>query len=424
MLESTSDGPIAFQKLSTMRKKQTIAQLKSQISVRDNLASSASLREPLNSEKKKQKSKRNPFTKFLQKNDVVEIAIRAPDVPDEGELSVITLLFDQLSIPTNETVSLFKLLIYYEQVHTFEMLLSHMVKNVKANSDKNKVFAESDQQLILGRNDDDNVYDYDEIISDAFSYAITLNKLHIAFYLFKTYEDDVYGNKLLCVKSILNSFKNDETQVNQVLYLEERLFILEKFITFAEYKMALEFLNVMHQQLIDNPKTNFLVYTSNPLKIIIMLLNIVIHLSNKHQNLRFKAQKVRSSLCDIANSIINNSSNMKEVEDMLLDKTYTGIEIIDFIEILDVIEILQNSMVDGIISNMYLGPYERESVLKKSTCYKVFDEQMHSMPGTEALVTKSFRIFEFQNNFSSLKKYFKSQTKIFSCCKKRPGKFI
>lgn len=85
----------------------------------------------------------------------------------------------------------------------------------------------------------------------------------------------------------------------------------------------------------------------------------------------------------------------------------------DFIELLDIIEILTNPMLDSIVSNMYSGPYERESVLKRSTCYKVIEEQMDNGPGSEALVTKSFRIFEYKNNFNYLKKYVKSQTKTF-----------
>ena len=148
------------------------------------------------------------------------------------------------------------------------------------------------------------------------------------------------------------------------MYLEERLFILEKFMQFIEYNLALEFLTVIHQEILDDPSINFLVYCPNPLKIIVMLLNIVINVSNKHTNLEFKAQKVRSSLCDIANGVIDTNSSTNEVEDMLIDKTYNGTEVIDLIDILNIIEILQNPMIDSIVSNMYYGPYERESFLK------------------------------------------------------------
>lgn len=248
--------------------------------------------------KKKVRAKKNPFTKFLQKADIVEIAIRAPNIKDAEELRVITILYDQLAVPTNETVALYKLLIYYEQITTFEMLLTYRMTegNQQKPINTKKVTSDTQSEFLPGRNDDDNIYDLDEIISDAFSYAISINHLHIAFYLLRTYDEEVYGNKLLSIKSIVNSFKNDDSQVNQVLYLEERLFILEKFMRFIEYKTALEFFEVFYDQITDDPNINFLVYSTNPLKIIVMLLNIVITLSSKHQNLKFHAKRVRAGL--------------------------------------------------------------------------------------------------------------------------------
>jgi hypothetical protein len=241
------------------------------------------------------KKKKSPFNKFLEKSDIIEIALRAPTVSDEEEMELITLLYEHLATPTNEIVNLYKLLIYYEQIQTFELLLDYRIKH-NFSKDKGRKMLEEMEEYTMGRKDDDNIYDFDEIISDAFAYAIRLNKLHIAFYLFNKYEDDVYGNKFLCIKAIFESFKNDDTQVNHVMYLEERLFILEKFMKHIEYKMSLEFLTTMHLQVLDDPKDNFLVYCSNPLKIIVILLNITISISKKHQNLVFKAQKFRSTL--------------------------------------------------------------------------------------------------------------------------------
>lgn len=104
---------------------------------------------------------------------------------------------------------------------------------------------------------------------------------------------------------------------------------------------------------------------------------------------------------------------MNEIEDMLRDKDYSGTEIIDLIELLDIIEILQNPMVDSIVSNMYFGPYEREVILKKSTCFKVINENVNSSPGSEYTVTRSFKIFGAKNPLKSFFKYFKSQTKLY-----------
>jgi len=107
---------------------------------------------------------------------------------------------------------------------------------------------------------------------------------------------------------------------------------------------------------------------------------------------------------------------MSEIQDMLLDKTYSGIEIINLIESLDIIEILANPMIDSIVSNMYVGPYERELFLRKSTCFKVIEEEILADPGSNSVVTKSFRIFEYGNCLYSLKKQL-SQVKMLSGCK-------
>ena len=148
-------------------------------------------------------------------------------------------------------------MIYYEQLQTFELLL---FRNKESKSKVKEEAAKALDELPMGRIDDDNFYDIDEIISDAFSYSIIINKLHISFYLFKKYEDDVYGNKYICIKAIIDSFRLDATSVYQLMYLEERLFILEKFMSHIDYKMGFEFLTVVHHQIMDEPKENFLVY--------------------------------------------------------------------------------------------------------------------------------------------------------------------
>ena len=165
-----------------------------------------------------------------------------------------------------------------------------MFRNKESKSKLQNEAKKALDEMPMGRMDDDNYYDIDEIVSDAFSYSIIINKLHISFYLFKKYEDDVYGNKHLCIKAIIDSFRLDATSVYQLMFLEERLFILEKFTSHIEYKMGFEFLSVVHKQIMDEPKENLLVYWSNPLKIILMLLNISLQISAKHQNLIFKAK--------------------------------------------------------------------------------------------------------------------------------------
>lgn len=263
------------------------------------------------------------------------------------------------------------------------------------------------QQQNIGRKDNDNIYEFDEIISDAFSHWISLNKLHIAFYLLSKYNNDVFGDKISWIKNIFDSFRNDDSQINHVMYLEERLYILEKLIDWMEYKIGLEFLTIVHAQLLVEPIKNFLVYWANPLKIILMLLNFSNFIGKKHQNLKFKAQKFRSTLWEIANTLIDSSSSIDEVEDMLLDTTYNGVEVINMIEYLDIVEILQNPLIDNIVSNMYLGPYERENFIRKSIWFKIIDEHLLSNSSTEISTTNQFILFETDGCFKYFMKYLK-----------------
>ena len=52
---------------------------------------------------------------------------------------------------------------------------------------------------------------------------------------------------------------------------------------------------------------------------------------------------------------------------MFLDKLYNDIEVLDMIAYLNNTEIMQNSVIDAIISNLYYGPYEREFFLNSSS---------------------------------------------------------
>lgn len=107
---------------------------------------------------------------------------------------------------------------------------------------------------------------------------------------------------------------------------------------------------------------------------------------------------------------------------MLIDKTYNGSEVIDLIDILNIIEILQNPMIDSIVSNMYYGPYERESFLKKCTSYLIVDEIASNMPGNDFIVTRSFKLLALNHKFAGLSKHYRAQTANFKNCKKK-GRF-
>jgi hypothetical protein len=79
-------------------------------------------------------------------------------------------------------------------------------------------------------------YEFQEILADCFSYAMKIDKIHIAFYFYKVYKDEVFTTKELCVQSIIDTF-NDQSlkKVNAIPYLEERLYMMELLISDIQY---------------------------------------------------------------------------------------------------------------------------------------------------------------------------------------------
>ena len=108
------------------------------------------------------------------------------------------------------------------------------------------------------RNDD--IYDYDEIISDAFSYSISKNKLNISFYLFKNYHSSIFGNKDVCIESLIQSLKDETKESNKILFANERLFIIQNMIRYIDHSQCYELFDTIHEIINEDPDSNFLVY--------------------------------------------------------------------------------------------------------------------------------------------------------------------
>jgi hypothetical protein len=133
-------------------------------------------------------------------------------------------------------------------------------------------FAEPKESLMKTKGD---AYDVSEIVSDAFSSCIIMNKMHIAFYLYREYKHAVLGNVQLSIDSLIYAFKHDFVNSSKILHLEERLFILEKFLPFIDYKKAFELLECIKNLMFEKAENNFLVFALNPLKIVVIIMGVI-----------------------------------------------------------------------------------------------------------------------------------------------------
>jgi hypothetical protein len=227
------------------------------------------------------------------------------------------------------------------------------------------------------------VYDYDDIVSDAFTYSIQINKFHLTFYLFKVYNKSVYGKRHACISSIINSLKLEAIGANKINFIDERLFILTKMMKFMDHKLAYKFLDTFEDIVKSSAEHNFLVYMTNPVKTIVKIIYVIRFLVGKHPILEFKGKNIRSDLANIANHIIYLNTDLKSVEDVLVDKMYSGTTVIDLIGNIELIELLTNSLLDSVVSNLHVGSYQREFFMERSLCFDVVQNEISYDPDNE-----------------------------------------
>lgn len=89
----------------------------------------------------------NFFTKFLEKQDIIDLSFKCVDT--EGSLELIFVLYDDLSLPLPSNYELFKLLIKREQMNLFDKVLKTFSTSEGIQSSDNDV---REAERILAKN--------------------------------------------------------------------------------------------------------------------------------------------------------------------------------------------------------------------------------------------------------------------------------
>jgi hypothetical protein len=74
---------------------------------------------------------------------------------------------------------------------------------------------------------------------------------------------------------------------------------------------------------------NFIVFSENPLKICVLIISLSKILKSMYSNI--KIENVIEKYLEIANSIIDETDTIYEVDKMVKDKCYNGYEVLDMI---------------------------------------------------------------------------------------------
>ena len=86
-------------------------------------------------------------------------------------------------------------------------------------------------------------------------------------------------------------------------------------------------------------------------------------------------------IISLGKTIIQDSQNSRDVEDMVNDTIYNGEQVIDQIAYLNVIEWLNDPVMDSIVTNFWNGPYELDPIWKSSTNYRIIDAVVEEHSG-------------------------------------------
>lgn len=155
--------------------------------------------------------------KVLQCIDFVEIGLRAL-IDDDCIYHPFALRFrDSINFSL-----LFKLLVYYERVNLIELLLTD--KKLKGISD--------------------------DLLTESLKYALSVDKITTAIFIYRKFHVLLFANLNDIFSTVTNNLAkyNDVTLRERgcgIMYLEEKLYLLELLLTHLKYPTAVRFFLVM-----------------------------------------------------------------------------------------------------------------------------------------------------------------------------------
>ena len=110
-------------------------------------------------------------------------------------------------------------------------------------------------------------------------------------------------------------------------------------------------------------------FTANPVKICVLIANLLNKLNSKHPNLNLK--ETIEKVWKLWNLFIDETYSIDEVNMMLKDQWYNGLKLIDVIGYSKIEQLMNNKRVCIFITNIWVGPYERVYSTSTSTSHEI-----------------------------------------------------
>jgi len=223
----------------------------------------------------------------------------------------------------------------------------------------------------------------------------------VALYLFKKYAKILYRKNDSIIDSIL-FLLNEYTEHNGaskyhhgISHFEELMYFIELFVDGLTYTHAHYFIKIMNlliqvQRLeeeecdyhvkekiqkgfeVNQLRNNFIVYSNNPLKTCVIIMNISLRLKARYVNLDKGIERMLSRYIELFTILCNSWGDLYKITKALEDKMYNGQMVIDVITQNNLIQLLKIPKVSLMVSEIWEGKYELESFMNCSLNYQIF----------------------------------------------------
>ena len=213
----------------------------------------------------------------------------------------------------------------------------------------------------------------------------------LSAYFVKRHIDLIYINKeewivgLLHIFNEFSEFNGSSTYQKGILHFEEILYHIEKMINNFSYLLAEYFIESLENLVeVYNPNiypvnyfpdkkqiisSHFLVWWKNPVKIWVVIIYLLKKLQKMFPDL--KIESISKKYTQLADTIIEDWENTKEVEALFTDYWMNGWEVIDLLWYENIEELLNNHYVGLIIADFWSGPFYRRAILTSSAWYQI-----------------------------------------------------
>eukprot|EP01022_Parablepharisma_sp_SALTPOND_P014544 TRINITY_DN198_c0_g1_i1.p1 TRINITY_DN198_c0_g1~~TRINITY_DN198_c0_g1_i1.p1 ORF type:complete len:1150 (-),score=81.84 TRINITY_DN198_c0_g1_i1:5609-9058(-) len=154
---------------------------------------------------------------------------------------------------------------------------------------------------------------------------------------------------------------------NEIGNLDIYLYILRKYVHYTELQEAIKFADAVDLILNSSEFTNCIAELLNPIKFIVQLVEIGIHLAARFDNMRMRFEQLKEDLIKLGLYILEEVKSVQQMKFILLDKDLESRETLGLISKYYLIELLNNTMAEEISNEVWYGPYNYTNNVFAST---------------------------------------------------------